>query len=255
MCYNMIMKWLFLSPHLDDVVFSCGGFIWDLTSSGQDVEVWTICTADPRPSSLSDFASELHNDWGLADNAYQNRRKEDQTALQILGAQSRYLSFLDCIYRQSQNGNHFYDSEEALFGGLDATEFGLIDELIDQLESMIPDDATIIAPLGIGNHVDHELVRKAANRLSRSAYYYADFPYAREPEGAEILSFLSASDDWSEEIYPVSKQGISSWFQASLAYKSQLTIFWNDQQSLENEIRQFAYFLEGMKLWKTIPDQ
>ena len=255
MCYNINMKWIFLSRHLDDVVYSCGGFIWDLTNSGQDVEVWTICGADPPPGSLSPFAASLHNDWGLAENAYQIRREENKSALQILGAQPRHLSILDSIYRQSPGGEYFYDSEEAIFGGLDVRESGLIDELTAVLESELPGDSRVIAPLGIGNHVDHELTRKAANRLSLSASYFADYPYAREAEGRAILSFLSSSDDWSAEIFPVSGTGISRWFEASRAYESQLTIFWENEDALEKEIRQFANFLGGMKVWKTIPEE
>jgi LmbE family N-acetylglucosaminyl deacetylase len=249
------MKWIFLSPHLDDVVYSCGGFIWDLTNTGQNVEVWTICAADPPLGNLSLFAASLHTDWGLAENAYQIRRAEDESALQILGAQPRYLSFIDCIYRQSSEGEYFYDSEEAIFGGLLASESGLIDDLAADLESELPGDSRVIAPLGIGNHVDHELTRKAANRLSRSASYYADYPYAREGRGIEILSFLSSSDDWSSEIFPVSDSGISRWIQASRAYESQLSIFWENQGALENEINHFADFLGGMKIWKTISDE
>jgi LmbE family N-acetylglucosaminyl deacetylase len=255
MCYKLDVKWIFLSPHLDDVVYSCGGFIWDLSNAGQDIEVWTICAADPPSGSLSPFAASLHRDWGLADNAYQVRRQEDQVALQILGAKHRYLSYLDCIYRQSSDGDFFYDSEEAIFGGLDARESGLIDNLIADLKSELPADARIIAPLGIGNHVDHELTRKAANRLSRSVSFYSDYPYAREAEGREILSFINSSDDWAGENYPISEAGISRWFQASRAYGSQLSIFWEDEVSLEKDIRDFAAFLGGMKVWKTIPEK
>jgi LmbE family N-acetylglucosaminyl deacetylase len=255
MCYNIIMKWIFLSPHLDDVVYSCGGFVWDLTNAGQDVEVWTICGTDPPPDRLSPFAASLHNDWGLAENAYQIRRAEDQAALGILGAQSRHLPFLDCIYRQSSGGGYLYDSEQAIFGGLDVSESGLIDELTTGLDSELPGDYRVVAPLGIGNHVDHELTRKAANRLSQAASYYADYPYARTAEGREILSLLSSSDEWSAEIFPVSEEGIERWLQASRAYESQLSIFWENEGALENEIRLFADFLGGMKVWKTIPEE
>jgi len=249
------MKWIFLSPHLDDVVYSCGGFVWELTNSGVEVEVWTICTSDPPSEELSSFAASLHNDWGLAENAYHVRRQEDLDALQILGANIRHLTFLDCIYRQSSTGEYFYENEHAIFGGLDPSESGLIDELLTALDLEIPKDSRVVAPLGIGNHVDHELARKAANRLDRSVFYYADFPYARETDGREILSFLSGSDDWDSEIFPVTEQGLSMWFQASRVYGSQLSIFWENETSLENEIREFSAILAGMKLWKTIPEE
>ena len=249
------MKWIILSPHLDDAVYSCGGFIWDLTNAGQEVEVWTICGSDPPPGPLSPFAASLHSDWDLSANAYQVRRQEDQDALQILGAKPRYLSYLDCIYRQSIVNEYYYVNEIAIFGGLDAREIGLINQLSAELLSELPTDARIIAPLGIGNHVDHELTRKAANRLSRTVFYYADYPYARESEGREILRFLNSSDDWSAEIFPVSSEGFFKWIQASRSYESQFSIFWENEAALENDIRHFGEIMGGMKLWKTIPEE
>ncbi|RLD00055.1 MAG: hypothetical protein DRI65_16710 [Chloroflexota bacterium] len=252
MCYNIIMKWIFLSPHLDDVVYSCGGFIWDLTNAGQDVEVWTICGADPPPGSLSPFATSLHSDWGLAENAYQIRRAEDQSALGILGAKSRYLPFLDCIYRQSSGGQFFYDSEQAIFGGLDVSESGLIDDLTADLESDIHGDYRVVAPLGIGNHVDHELTRKAANRLSRSASYYADYPYAWESEGVETLNFMENSPEWNNELFQITENSLEKWFLAARTYQSQISTFWEDENELRTEIREFSNSLEGIKLWEAI---
>jgi len=41
------MHWIYLSPHLDDAVLSCGGIIWQQVQSGHQVEIWTICAADP----------------------------------------------------------------------------------------------------------------------------------------------------------------------------------------------------------------
>jgi len=245
------MKWIFLSPHLDDVVFSCGGFVWDLTHSGQKVEIWTICAADPPPGNFSSLAASLHKDWGLADNAYQYRRREDQSACRILGADPNYLTFLDCIYRQSSGGVFYYDSEEAIFGGLDPLEDGLIDQLAAELESTLPGNARVVAPLGIGNHVDHQLTRKAANRLRRPTIYYADYPYARESEGKEILEFMALSPDWTPEIYPVSDIGRTKWFEASRVYTSQLSIFWEDQAALRGELERFEAYPGGMTLWKT----
>ena len=48
---------LFISPHLDDVVLSCGGYIHRLTTSGEKVVIVTVITADVpagRPSFSRD---------------------------------------------------------------------------------------------------------------------------------------------------------------------------------------------------------
>jgi LmbE family N-acetylglucosaminyl deacetylase len=251
----MIMNWIFLSPHLDDVVFSCGGFIWDLTSAGQDVEIWTICAADPLKSDLSSFAASLHSDWGLGDDAYVIRRTEDKNACKILGASPRYLDYLDCIYRQAPGGDHYYQKEEDIFGGLDREENNLINRLVGELETSLPEKTNLVAPLGIGNHVDHELTRKAASRLSYHPYYYADYPYAREDEGKEILAILEASADWVGEVFGISDTGLDKWFEASQAYASQLSIFWDSEAALQKEIIEFSLDLGGMILWNTSPEE
>ncbi|MCJ7733072.1 MAG: PIG-L family deacetylase [Anaerolineales bacterium] len=250
----MDMKWIFLSPHLDDVVFSCGGLVWELSQTGHEVEIWTICAGDPPQESLSPFAESLHRNWKLGLDAVQIRRQEDQKACQILGAAPRYFPVLDCIYRKSSAGKFYYDSEGGIFGGFNPGEAELINEVSSHLVARLPDPARIISPLGIGNHVDHELVRKAANRLPMLLYYYADYPYARENDGAEILKFMEGSAEWQCESFPVSEIGLEKWIQAAWAFGSQISTFWENELVLGEEIRNFSRSLGGMKLWKAVEE-
>lgn len=248
----MGMKWIFLSPHLDDIAFSCGGLVWDLTAAGHDVDIWTIAAGDPPGDDLSPFAEELHLTWGLGMDAVQIRRTEDQLACQIIGAAPRYFPYLDCIYRKSPAGNYYYASEEAIFGGLDTREAGLIERLSGELLEEIPEDAHLVAPLGIGNHVDHELTRKAANRLGRPLLFYADYPYAREADGKETLYFMERSSEWQGYEFPVSEVGLENWIRAAQVYRSQISTFWADDEDLGMQIREFSHFFGRFKLWKAV---
>ena len=248
----MSMKWIFLSPHLDDIAFSCGGLVWEITEDDIPVEIWTICAGEPVPSDLSPLAEGLHQSWGLGLDAVQVRREEDRQACEQLGAVPRYFDFLDCIYRKSAAGEHLYQVGEEIFGGLDAEEETLIHSLTLLLSEEIPEEARIVAPLGIGNHVDHELVRKAANRLEIPLLYYADYPYAREPEGHEILVFMSRSAEWQPVHYSLSGEALEKWFLAANMYQSQISTFWNDQNQLRAEIEAFSGKMRGVKLWKTV---
>jgi LmbE family N-acetylglucosaminyl deacetylase len=246
------MKWIYLSPHLDDVIYSCGGLIWEQTLAGEVVEIWTICAADPPDEPLSPFAEALHQNWGLGKNAVQVRREEDRKASKIVGAVHRYFSYLDCIYRKSDTGNHYYLSDQDLFGGLDPGEANIIVTLTEELKDQLPPAARIVVPLGIGNHVDHDLTRKAASRLGISLYYYADYPYARETEGKEILNFMAGSAEWEEEIFPISEKGSQGWQEASGSYQSQNTIFWENEEALKEEILAYSSTIGGVRLWKTV---
>jgi LmbE family N-acetylglucosaminyl deacetylase len=247
------MKWIYLSPHLDDAIYSCGGLIWEQTRAGEKVEIWTICAADPPDGPLSPFAETMHQNWGLEENAVQIRREEDRKASQIVGAVPRYFSYLDCIYRKSDSG-YYYQSDQDLFGGLDPGEANLINRLIEELKDQLPADARIVVPLGIGNHVDHELTRKAASRLGISLYYYADYPYARETDGIEILNFMAGSAEWEEENFLISKKGSQAWQEASQSYQSQNPIFWENEESLKKEIKAYSSTMGGVRLWKTVEE-
>ncbi len=249
------MKWIFLSPHLDDIAFSCGGLVWDLANSGQQVEVWTIYAGDPPIDGLSPFAHGLHLTWGLGLDAVRIRRKEDQQACLIIGSIPRYFSYLDCIYRKTPEGEFYYTTDQAIFGGLDPREMDMIDQLVGKLQEELPDDARVVAPLGIGNHVDHELVRKAASRLNIPLGFYADYPYAREIDGKETLEFMDRSPEWQYEKFPVSEIGIKKWVQSAQAYRSQISTFWENDADLELQIREFSTLMGEFKLWRVVEDQ
>jgi LmbE family N-acetylglucosaminyl deacetylase len=248
------MKTIYLSPHLDDAIFSCGGWIWEQTQAGEEVEIWTICAGDPPPGLLSDFARSLHQSWDIVEDAVQIRRAEDLQACQILGAVPKHLPFQDCIYRSSPAGEAYYQTGEDIFGGLDPRESDLIDEISAMLGELIPADVELIVPLGIGNHVDHDLTRKAASRLDRKVYYYADYPYAREEEGQEILEIMSNSQEWRGMQARISKQGLNQWWQGARAYRSQISTFWEDEGDLQQQLADFSSFLGGFKRWEALEE-
>ena len=249
------MKTIYLSPHLDDAVFSCGGWIWEQTQQGQEVEVWTVCAGEPQLVPRSEITDSLHQTWSLGGNPVQSRQEEDWKACQIVGAVPRHLPFLDCIYRLTPQGEAYYQVEADLFGGLDPREGDLIDQIAAALEEKLPQEVELIVPLGIGNHVDHELIRKAASRLDRKLVYYADFPYARDLEGQEILDFMDNSREWQGEELLISEKGLDQWWQGARAYRSQIGIFWEDEDHLRKEISDFSTFMRGMKIWKAIEEE
>ncbi len=68
------MRWIYISPHLDDAVLSCGGLIREQTSTKTQVEIWTVFSGDPPAGSLSAFANFQHTQWGLGVEASSLRR-------------------------------------------------------------------------------------------------------------------------------------------------------------------------------------
>ena len=68
---------LFISPHMDDAVLSCGGYIGKLTAYGYPVMVLTLFCGSPE-GPLSPLAEALHAEWRLPKDAPAVRREEDR---------------------------------------------------------------------------------------------------------------------------------------------------------------------------------
>ena len=179
---------LYLSPHFDDAILSCGGFIARQTAAGERVVIANICAAAPDLSDLSPFARFQHDRW-LDQHPDADliilRRAEDAAACAALGAEAVALSELDCIYRRNAAGEWLYDSEEALWGPLhpddDAT--ALAATLESQRNDLAP--AAIYAPLAVSGHVDHQRVRAIAEGWVQEGwpvYFYEDYPYVEQVE-------------------------------------------------------------------------
>lgn len=239
---------VFLSPHYDDAVFSCGGLIWELSQQGADVEIMTICAAEPQEGELSPFAQELHRRWGLSmREGVQVRQREDIQAAAILGVKRREFPLQDCIYRRTMKGEFLYQSEAALFGELHPAESGLIPELSRQLSAAMPRAARLISPLGVGNHVDHQLTRRIAEACGIELWYYAEIPYIfRQPRWREkyLSSFCPAIQ------IAISDAGMQAWVKAAEAYASQLSTFWTNEDELRQALEGWARTSNGGILWR-----
>ena len=44
----MPMRWIYISPHLDDAVLSAGGLLYDQAQKGIPVEIWTVVCGYPE---------------------------------------------------------------------------------------------------------------------------------------------------------------------------------------------------------------
>jgi LmbE family N-acetylglucosaminyl deacetylase len=246
--YNHYVVWIYLSPHFDDVALSCGGLVWEQVQSGELVSIWTICASEPPSEILSPFAQALHTRWETSQNATTRRRAEDAISCRRLGAGSQYFSISDCIYRRHpQSGQFMYASETSLNGPLHPGEIALIDHLKTELEQSMPPDATLICPLALGAHVDHQLTRLAAEQLGRISWYYPDFPYVlRYKSHLEQME----REGWESELFPITSAGLLAWQDSISAHASQISTFWLNDQEMRKSISDYLFTNAGMRLWR-----
>lgn len=245
------MQWIFLSPHYDDAALSCGGMIWEEVRRGVQVSIWTVCAAAPPEGQLSPFAEELHVRWGTGLQATHQRRLEDIASCEVLGAAYRHLDLQDCIYRRGPNGEYLYPSEESLNGGLHPLDRHWIEALHQELARTIPAGAQVVCPLTIGNHVDHQLTRAAAERLPQPLWYYADYPYVRR--NPKLLDEM-LERGWQTRHYSVSKDGLSAWETSIAAHASQISTFWPSLTAMQEELQAYWALKHATNLWQKRED-
>ena len=129
---------VYLSPHLDDAVLSCGALIFLQSQDDNRPTVITCFAGVPEGPVTSSLALEQHAKWGLV-QAVQSRRREDSEAHGLLGSAPRYLDYLDCIYRRGPDKDaYLYTSEAALFGDVHPCEDGLAEDMASRLLTQLP---------------------------------------------------------------------------------------------------------------------
>jgi LmbE family N-acetylglucosaminyl deacetylase len=164
-----------LSPHLDDAVLSVGALIARAAASGRTVEVWTAFTDGPPPEVVPPRLRRFAD--------YPTRLAEDDAALALLGAGHRRLGLSERLWRSPAPGG-------SLVGGLRAAfrtprgrnGFQELDTLAELVTHLLADpDTEVLAPLGVGNHVDHVevllavLLASARTKALSRLGFYEDF--------------------------------------------------------------------------------
>ncbi|NLF50948.1 MAG: PIG-L family deacetylase [Leptolinea sp.] len=245
---NRKTRWVFLSPHLDDAVYSCGGLIAYLSGNGIRVEIWTVFSEQEKDESrITDYARSLHKRWAAGDQPYIIRKEEDKAACQTTGAESLYLGFKDCIYRTIPvSGHPIVTSDAELFGTANPEEDPLVREISRVLIENMTEPSVWVCPLGLGNHIDHQIVRRAAEATRKLMLFYADLPYGLELPVQSIPGLIQLSIN-------LPQSAVQMWGKANLQYASQLSSFWKNAADMASQYSSFLERYKGMPLWLPSP--
>ncbi len=242
------MRWIYLSPHLDDAVLSAGGLIYDQVQAGIPVEIWTFMCGYPLDGEYSMFAQVLHKIWGFSsgEEAVRGRRAEDLQAANILGAKAVHFDFLDCIYRRGRNGEWLYSD---IYLPPHEDEADLPRQIAEAASARLMPDDVLVCPLSVGSHVDHVLVRRAAELLDRPLRYDIDIPYLfYKPEELEVKAA-----GMKETVHPITEAGLRSWQEAILAYRSQFPVLGerlHTPEKMRDAIRSYWEEQGGLRLFE-----
>ncbi|WP_018331989.1 PIG-L deacetylase family protein [Actinomycetospora chiangmaiensis] len=183
---------MLLSPHLDDVVLSCGSLIGELADRCEVSVVSAFSSGGAAPHTRAArriLASAGYRD---AHAYYRDRRTEDERAVRHLGAQPNHLGFADAPFRRRVVPRglgraaaclpelvHRYPTVrfDIARGRLCAGDRDVRVALASALEPHVENADIVFLPLAIGGHPDHRLVRDLGLNLAAPVVYYSDFPY------------------------------------------------------------------------------
>jgi LmbE family N-acetylglucosaminyl deacetylase len=241
---------LYLSPHLDDAALSCGGQIAQATRRGARVLIVTVMAGDPPADAANDYIASLHARWELGRDAAAQRRAEDLAACALLGADALHLDAPDCIYRlDPATGAPLYVSDADIFGEIHPAEAPLAARIAGLLAGL-PAATQVYAPLTVGHHVDHLLVRAAAEQVWGDALrYYEDYPYVQQP--GKLDAVLGGAADWRAIVTPLDTDALDAKCAAISAFRSQLSTFFADRADLEAQVKGYAAQVGGERTYST----
>lgn len=237
---------IFLAPHFDDAVYSCGGTLAVQVSVGQRPLVITVCAGVPDHTVLSSFAMDVHRRMGFSQDvktAIQARRQEDAAAMEMLGVDFLWLDYPDAIYRGTPA---YYPRESMLIGGeVHAGDRWIDDELAQLLVGLrqrLP-DTVWYAPLGVGRHIDHQIVCSAADRLTRlgaRVNLYEDFPYVVHLPDALTARLEELGNTMEPGLVEMSEM-LHLRQSASAQYASQTAVNFGEQSALFQAIESYSH--------------
>ncbi|WP_235036097.1 PIG-L deacetylase family protein [Arthrobacter sp. 18067] len=210
--------WLFLSPHLDDAVLSCGALI-EAQAQGREVIVATLFTeASPGPHTRA--AKSFMSQCAVKDagHLFAARQAEDRSVLEDMGVQSIHMGAVDALFRRRRTPRfgstawdrllpemtHRYPTYrfDIALGRIARGDQGLIGQLRTDVAALmgLTGAELLFCPVGVGKHVDHLITREAGIAHPENLVLYSDFPYDLEagPDARRLAQLGYVPWSWDQ---------------------------------------------------------
>jgi LmbE family N-acetylglucosaminyl deacetylase len=149
-----------------------------------------------------------------------------------------------------------------LFGAVHPADKPLTSQIVAALLELTPGEAeaVIYAPLGVGHHVDHQIVYAAAWQLrqqGRKIAFYEDYPYsdantryATMGQGHTLEMTLAAqrAANLQPHVRFFAEENLQAKIDSVRAYYSQLGMLFGGEAEMEQRLRHYALWVGDGKL-------
>ena len=242
--WSQIERVIVLSPHLDDAVLSAAGLLAALRGRVSRLVV-TVACGNPLPRNGERRARHRKGFTSPTE-----RRREDIEAMHDLDCDFVHLGFADCIYRRSpMTGDLIYEKARTKFALCSPEDRAYVEELFLVLRRLSKNmgRVLVVAPLGIGLHVDHIVVAQVALQLVEPSHllFYEDVPYVFNPRVGVGISDGPLAAMERLGCVPVHRLAIS--YEVSTKsrlirhYESQIPLLFSKPDRLDEELSQRAW--------------
>lgn len=163
---------IYLSPHLDDAVYSCGGQMLLQRAENKRVLVITVFGngSDREPGPAGDRFRD-----------FAERKREELAAMNLLDVDFLFLNLPDALHRRHSAREVVRICLPFLPLASRVTEQHVLPTLEALSERLLAPSGMLFFPLGVGSHPDHRLVFDAGRTLHARAKYavcfYEDVAY------------------------------------------------------------------------------
>jgi LmbE family N-acetylglucosaminyl deacetylase len=243
LCYKSVINKnnkepiIFLEPHSDDIALSISGTLYNLYQQGHKIIIINVFSFTPPDKS------PWYNKFEFNEKDYEQIRKDEDIAAfnYVLDCEIKYLNLKSSKYREY---NVFYEKPKQNDSAIKTIEKEFIK--IRRRYS----NSVIFTPAGIGNHVDHVLIKELSMKyFKNNLCFYEDYPYCLNEkcykEGTEKLKNINAE-------VTICKINISMKIKLINLYHSQLKNTYREtkEELLEyfNKISKYEGYHE--KYWK-----
>ena len=211
---------IYLSPHYDDAVLSCGALIRQ-QAVACSVKVFTV--------------------FGLPVN---ERAEEDSRAVKYLRAIPVSGQRYEALFREG------FDPTTVLGHGLnEPLPYGSSSDPYRIPHDMMFQDLIgheVYCPLGVGGHIDHIVVRRLASLLSLTLWYWEDLPYCFTRDPAPWTQGMVS------KVIPVqvTSQEFKLWMDANWKYETQVTGLFGTYDQMVHRYRDYVQAAGGIRIWR-----
>lgn len=184
---------VFVSPHLDDAILSCGGLISHLSKKTEVVVVNVFTDGGKSPYSLSVKKFLKSCGYNSSKELFEARVKEDSEVFSVLKITPINLGITDGLFRKKRNlsalmkhlgkflpeVSYVYPTYfHIVKGRISGWDKRLLNDISENLKGIIKQDFVVFCPFGVGRHVDHMIAREVCRMNFRNVIYWEDFPYS-----------------------------------------------------------------------------